>query len=561
MFNNNRKYIKKLNRLVLFISIMFIAITSYCFFLQIINYNLYNDEVKSNIIKYRKLPAPRSDIIDRNGVVIASSVYQNDLYIIPYYFIDSIDLICNNVKLNCNDLAQKIKKYPLNRILIASNIDDRMAINLKLIPGLSVFRYAKRQYHADTFSSHVVGYVGRINRDMLETHNSESLYADNDIVGKTGIEFIYNEHLHGLNGMERYVIMANGLELLSPNRFLTGPSIVKPKKNNEIILSIDTNIQAVFAKEIGDRVGAAVMMDVNSGAVLAMYSSPEFNPENVRNSFNNENHPLVNRALSGYAPGSTFKLITALAALELGIITTDTLFDCSGYYFYGGRIWHCWKHGKLGPGHGKIKLRDAIKRSCDVFFYNLSQKVGLKNIIKYAEMLGFNQYSGIDIDGDNKGSIVGKIIYGGSTINTVIGQGEVLVTMLQLANAYATIINGGTLRSPKINSANIPIILKENNFNKDNIKILMDAMWAVINEDGGTSFYSKLPGLEVAGKTGSAQRISLGKNGKKDSGLFVGYYPVNNPQVVIAITIEGSEHGSLISPIAFKAFEVYKKYY
>ena len=553
---NQRKYIKKFNLIGLVISSIFLSLILYSSRLQLANHSDFSSEVIANTIKQRKLPADRGDIVDRNGVILASTQYQNDLYIIPYYFNDDINLICSSIKIDCSALLQKIKKYPLNRILIAKDIDESIATNFKSIRGLFVFRFSKRQYNMESATAHIIGYVGRINRGMLDTENDDSMYADDDIVGRAGLEGIYNRELHGINGAEQYVVRANGLELLSPNKFLPKSKvIIKPVKGNNLVLSLDDRIQLIFANEIGYRSGAAVMIDVHTGAILAMYSSPAFDPKQIRNVFGDKDHPLINRAVSAYAPGSTFKLVTVLAALELGIITPHSKEECHGSYGFGGRTWHCWKH----EGHGPLDLRDAIKHSCDIYFYQLAQKVGLANIILYAKKLGFSEFTGVDLDVEARGSLPGiKGSSPGVLLNTVIGQGVVQVTPLQLANAYATIVNGGELHTPRLAAFGSPIIVNSNHFKKETIDFIMDALYAVVNEEGGTSYYGRIPSIEIAGKTGTAQIAALDKK-KKDNAWFVGFYPVIKPQIAVCIFVEAGEHGSSVAPIGFKAIQEYSK--
>lgn len=551
---NQRKYIKKFDFLGLVATLIFFVLAFYSSRLQIINHNIYNDEVNSTTIKQRKLAAPRGDIFDRNGVLLASTQYQNDLYIIPYYFDNDINIICADIKIDCGLLAKKLEKYPFNRILVARNISAELVENYEHISGLFIFRSTKRIYNKETATTHVVGYVGKINREMLEM-NGDSLYADDDYVGQTGLENIYDHEIHGANGAEQYILMANGLELLNPNRFLSPEKIIiKPIKGNDLNLSIDDRLQLALATAMGDKRGGAVILDIHTGAVLAMYSSPTFDPMHVKTVFGDPNHPLINRAVSSYAPGSTFKLVTVLAALELGLADIHTRFECHGIYYFGGRSWHCWKH----DGHGALGMRDAIKHSCDIYFYQLAQKVGLTNINEYAKLLGMGKFTGVDLDIESAGNLPAIKSSPGTLLNTVIGQGVVQVTPLQLANAYATIVNGGELHMPKIAQFDIPATLRENHFKKQTIDFIMDALYAVVNEDGGTGYYSKSSIVEIAGKTGTAQVAGLDKK-KLDNAWFTGYYPVVEPQIVVCVFIEQGAHGSSIIPIANRAIEEYAK--
>lgn len=263
----------------------------------------------------------------------------------------------------------------------------------------------------------------------------------------------------------------------------------------------------------------------------------------------------MDRAISSYAPGSTFKLVTVLAALELGFDSHKKM-ECHGSYYFGGRVWHCWKH----EGHGAVDMRDAIKHSCDIYFYQLAQKVGLANINKYANALGFGELSGIDIENESAGRLPLIKSSPGVLLNTVIGQGVVQVTPLQLANAYATIINGGELYVPKLVVNGPPVMRKNNHFKKQTIDFIMDALYAVVNEENGTAYYSRMPGLDAAGKTGTAQVAGLDKK-KKDNAWFVSYWPHDEPQIAVAVFVENGEHGSSVAPIAFKAIELYSQLY
>jgi penicillin-binding protein 2 len=552
---NKKLYLPKLSFLSFTITLTSLLLLSYSYKLQITNFEQYSKEAISNSFKQRKIAAPRGNIYDRNGILLASSITQNDLYILPYYFNNDLSLICDTIPINCKALHQKIVKTPFTKILIAQNIDYTIANNFSQINGLFISKRYVRWYNIESATTHIIGYIGKIDQLVLETQNDSSMYADDDFIGKMGLEYIYDQELHGINGAEQYIVMANGKELLSPNRFLPDKRIIiQPIKGNDLTLSIDDRLQLVLAKEIGFRDGAGVVMDVNTGAILAMYSSPSYDPYHVEKSFGSNNYPMINRTISGFAPGSTFKLITALAALELGIIKPTDTFNCPGYYVYGGRSFRCWKHS----GHGNMTLHDAIMESCDVFFYKLSLKVGLDNIIKYAHLLGINEYTGIDLDGENKGSIVGKIAYKATTLNTVIGQGAVLVSPLQLARAYATIVNGGKLLKPALVMSS-PVILKQTNFGNGNIDLLKRALYDVVNVEGGTGYAFRSKSIILGGKTGSSQKASLDKRGIKDNSWFVAFYPVAKPKIAICVFIENGEHGAYSIPIVNKVVEQYEK--
>lgn len=554
-----RHYATRFNFLETSIIIVFLFLVCMAFNLQVLNNHTFNAEIQANVFKKRKLSAPRGDILDRNGVVLASTTYQNDLYILPHYFHDNPYSVCDLLAINCSTLITKINKQSLNKILVAQNVNDELAMMFKCIPGLSILRIAKRNYNTDTATPHIVGYIGKIDRSTLELNNDNGIYANDDYIGWSGLEAVYDKALHGINGYEQYVMTANGLELANPNNFLSVNSdVIPPIKGTNLYTSIDSRLQELMAREIGYRNGAGVVLNVNDGSVLALYSSPNFDPNNIKSVFRDNNHPLLNRALRTYAPGSTFKLIVALAALETGVIKPNETFNCPGYFKFGGRRWKCWKSGKHGNGHGKVDFRKAIKESCDVYFYELSLRVGLKNINKYAKMLGFGEYTRIDLTGDDKGNLQPLSTRGGDLLNSSIGQGKVQVSPLQLAMAYSTIVNNGKLYQPKIIIGE-PVIVKQNQFKPETIRFLKEAMWAVVNEENGTAFANRINGLGVIGKSGTSQTGSL-KGKSKDNAWFVSIYNYEHPEIVVVVFVESGGHGASTSaPITFKIIQAYSQ--
>lgn len=553
---NKRNYNARFNYLQVVSGIVFVFLIIYIAHLQLTNNSTYKAEVQTNTIKQRKIPALRGNIFDRNGVLLASSYYTYDLYIIPHYYHDKPELVCDSLPINCSTFSRNIKQHDLNRFLIVKNISKELAAEFEGISGLYVEKKAQRQYYNETATSHIIGYVGKVGQSVIETDNEDELYANDDVIGKSGIEKVYDRELHGMNGKEEYVVRASGLELLPNNKYLSGNGVVQAVSGNDVVLNIDSSIQELFAREIGFRNGAAVMLDINTGAVLSLYSSPAFDPSHI--SLVSKDHELINKALSGYAPGSVFKIIMGLAALESGIIDEHHREVCRGYLDAGGREWKCWKHGALGS-HGIIDFHDAIKSSCDVYWYEIGLKLGLGQINKYARMLGIGEVSGIDTTGEQKGNMPKTSTKIGEILNTSIGQGEVLITPLQLALSYSTILNGGKLLQPQIvMNSDEPIVKRDNHFSKHTIEVLKSAMYDVLNAPGGTAYNARIPDVIAGGKSGSIQRQALvKKGGLTDNAAFVGYWPVDKPQIVVAVYVEGAIHGSLVAPIVLKAMKRY----
>ena len=416
----------------------------------------------------------------------------------------------------------------------------------------------------------------------------QSTLQPGDIIGKFGIEKFLDGHLRGKNGAEQIEVNAAGKAVRSLGKIQSVPG-------GNVVLTIDSALQEAAWNALGNRPGALAAMDPRNGAVLALVSSPSFDP-NLFNSgisfgdwerlANDRRHPMENRSISGqYPPGSTYKPVIAAAALEEGLITPETTFYCNGTFQMGDRTFHCWQE----KGHGNVNLHRGIVESCDVYFYNLGKMLGVDKIAAYAHAFGLGSPLGIDLTREKGGLIptkqwkldrLGESWQAGETISLSIGQGFNLVTPLQLVSVYATLANGGTLYRPRLVKqleSSDGLVVKVYGPEKintlpvsaRNIQIINQALWGVVNEKGGTGYLLKRKEADVAGKTGTAQVIGLPQDGKarkarrvsadfRDHALFVCSAPHGNPEIAVAVILEHAGHGgSAAAPVARKFIDAY----
>jgi penicillin-binding protein 2 len=438
------------------------------------------------------------------------------------------------------------------------------------IPVLEMLMVHRRRYPHGDMLANAVGYVGEVSAEQVEA--SDSKLKPGDTVGKAGLERMYNDTLMGTDGLRRVIVNSIGKEVgrLEQQDAIPG----KP-----IQLTIDYDLQAVADNYMADKEGAVVAMDGRTGEILAMVSRPTFDPNDFavriptaewRSLNTDPRTPLFNRAIQGQlAPGSVFKIVMATAMLESKALPEDFTAFCPGHADFYGRVFHCWRPA----GHGVTNLHKAIVDSCDVFFYTIGQRMGIKTIHDYAVGLGLGRRTGIDLPSEESGLIpseewVQRVFhhkwYAGETISVSIGQGAVTVTPLQLVRMIATVANGGELLQPHL-LKNLTTKTDHFPLADDTVEQVTQGMYGVINE-GGTGSSLKLQNIEFSGKSGTAQLMSyeagnrMGKKGKETNGWFVGYAPRRNPEIVIAAVVQGSsEHGGTTAGPVVR--DIVKAYY
>ena len=476
------------------------------------------------------------------------------------------------------ELSKKVKKFQSVKILKKIDWQDLEIIeaNKLELPGIHLQMIPQRIYLQNRYFSHILGYTSKpTEQDLSLPFISGMPTLD---IGKTGIEKISNKSLIGYSGKREVEVNAYG-------RIIREVSKEKSKKGIDVKITIDSRIQKfVHNQLVVHKAGSVVVMDINSGEIISMVSIPDFNPNLIikqpnkdywNEILNNTLSPLINRNIQGlYAPGSTFKMIVALAGLIKGVININDNVFCKGKIEFGDRTYHCWKT----IGHGKMNLMKAVKESCDVYFYELSKKVGIDNIAKVAKELGLGQVSNLGFEIEKEGIVPSKKWkketlkqnwYAGDTLNAGVGQGFVLSTPLQLAIMVARIASNGKKIKPSIFKQNSSKEFKQININNKHIELIKKAMFQVVNEERGTAFKSRSNLFKFSGKTGTSQvkKITLEERESeffrkkelewknKDHSLFVGYMPSNKPKYAVSVIIEhGGSGAAIAAPIAKKIF-------
>jgi penicillin-binding protein 2 len=484
-------------------------------------------------------------------------------------------------------LAAARMRPPYEGLIVERDVDWDAVVALEThqleLPGVSLEIGPLRTYPYGPVAAHLLGYVGEVSSNELSLLPG---YRMGDLIGKFGAEKSWEKRLRGVAGGQQIEVDALGRKL----RVL---SKVPPTQGNSMSLTIDRRLQEFTEQLMEGHDGAVVVLRPNSGEILTMVSRPAFDP-NVfargikarewRDLQNAKARPLNNRAIQGqYPPGSTFKIVTAAAALEEGAITPFTRLHCGGSYWFANRAYRCWKKG----GHGTVDLHRAIVESCDVYFYQVGQRLGVDTISEYAHRLGLGDVTGVMLDNEKPGLIpnsdwkkqrFNEPWYSGETLSVAIGQGYVLATPLQMANLAATVANGGTRYRPhfvrQIDSpAGEPVEeispekLGHAGLRKTTLLQLREAMRDVVNASNGTGKKAKLPTVEVAGKTGTSQVFKMGRQMKtdklvkhlRDHAWFIAFAPVDDPEIAIAVLVEhaGGGGGAIAAPIAHDIADFY----
>ncbi len=578
-------------------------------FLQILRGDDYRLSSEENRIKRVKVAAPRGMIFDRNHTLLIDNRPDFDLEIIPQYLRSGdekkvIELLSKIIKMpekEIRDTIDKSKSPPYMSVKIKTDLtrDEVAQVELRKIdmPGVEVKEEIKRTNIYSDVAAHLLGYIGEVNSTELPKLNKKSQkYRLGDSIGKFGLEQRMEDYVRGIDGEELREVNALGRvnfdrkksRMLQGN---TGKSAV-PGKN--LILTIDQDLQMVATQAFGDKIGSLVAIDPRSGEVLAMLSRPSFDPTSFSRGIPtaiwnkllaNENHPLRDKSIQDhYSPGSTFKIVTAIAGLEEGVIDENTKFHCQGVIKIGNRLYHC--HSR----HGEINVQRAITQSCDVFFYRVAQKLkSVDDIAKWAKILGLGEKSNINLKGEARGLIPTeawkKETYkepwnAGETANVAIGQSFVLTTVLQLANLYGALGNGGLRFRPfvvkaiesfdgKILKEFQPEPLSQIKLSPKTVELVRKGLWGVINSPSGTAYAQRLPGMDFVGKTGTVQVIRLAADKiytrcesmrfrDRHNAMFVGFAPMDEPKIAVAVVGEHACHGGTgAAPIARAVIKKY----
>ncbi len=595
-YSDDRKQYTVLNRRSFFLYLLKLSLFS------IVGWRLYNIQIKQSD-KYKTLSKNnqidieiiyplRGKILDSNNNVLVSNKKVYDIYLIPENTKNinkTLNQISKIIKIDFNkkrkiiELSKKVKKF--EKIKIFENIEwndlEKIEANKLDIEGIFISQDYMRVYKYGHIFSHILGYINKPNESEISLPFITNM-PDLEI-GKEGLEKNFNPILVGKSGKRE-------IEVNSSGRIIREISRVESSQGKDLKVTLDLKLQEFSLNLLNShRAGSIVVMNIENGHVLCMASTPSYDPNKIIRKPNkaywnsileNDLSPLTFRSIQGlYAPGSTFKMIVAIAGLNYGIIDTNTTHYCNGKVSLGDRLYHCWKNN----GHGKMNVQDAIKESCDVFFYEISKKIGIDRIAEVAKDFGLgkiyniplnNQKLGIVPSKDWKKETLGESWYPGETLISAIGQGFVLANPLQLANMTAIIASNGKIIEPKIVNDNIINKFKTHKKYSEALKIIKKSMYKVVNESKGTAFKSKSKDFTYSGKTGTSQvrRITVAEResedfrkkeiewNKRDHALFVGYMPHDKPKYSISVVIDhGGSGAKTAAPIAKQVFQFINK--
>ena len=553
--------------------------------LQVIDSDKYGVMAERNRVRSIPIIAPRGRMLDRDGRILVDNYPSFSVLLLrddEATVSKNLPAIADGLGLSLDDLKEQLvntealpkfqpivikpEATPADVAFIESHRAD--------IPLLEMLMVHRRRYLPGGFMAHASGYVGEVSEQQLEASNGK--FRPGDFAGKTGLERQYNDLLVGTDGMRRVIVNSVGKEMgrLEQQEAIPG---------KQIQLTIDYDLQQVAEAGLGDKKGAVVALNPQTGEVLAFASHPAPDPNDFAIRVSKEEwqrlnadpaHPLLDRVTQAQlAPGSVFKIIMATAMLESKVPPENFTAFCPGYGVFYGQMHKCWVYGK--SSHGAVDLHSAIVRSCDVFFYNVGMRMGIDRIAKYAKMLGLGSKSGIDLPSEESGLVpseewVQRVYhhkwYPGSTISVSIGQGSVMVTPLQVAYVIGGIASDGDYKQPHLLKDAPSVGQKHVELSENTVEQVTQGMYGVVNEAGGTGQSVKLQGIEFCGKSGTAQmmsyaaasRLGLGKG--KNDGWFVGFAPRRNPEIVVAAVVEDtSEHGGTTSGPVVR--DIVKAYY
>lgn len=610
---SGKEFVRRLVIVGVLVSVGFFALIVRLYHLQVSQGRDYYEKSLNNFVKELRVPADRGLLIDRHGEVLADSRPSYDLYLTPYFCAKACDEVVARLAsyLNLGDdelghIRQKLResrglsrfKPFLVKVDISRDLVDVFAAHRGELDGIDLVPAPHRNYKRGTFAAHALGYLSEVGPEELEHLQSEGLdYFEGDYLGRRGIERAFEDQLRGKDGAERVVVDAKGRRL--PKSELTEELIPEserlrlPRPGNNLILSLDAHLQEVAEQAFPGKAGAVVALEPKTGFVLVLLSRPEIDPNLLTGRVTRAQlaalaadplQPEIFRPLQQqYHPGSTFKTVVALAALEHGSINEHSHTFCSGSYRLGGRQWRCDKV----EGHGEMDLHNGIVRSCDVFFYWVADHLGLDPLAQTARALGLGKPTGIGIGTEVPGVIPDVAYHNKNTpggyhpgyaLNAAIGQGDVNVTPIQMAVLYAAIANGGTVYRPQIvrriedpDGKTLKIFEPEVRgtlpVKPENLKLVVDGLKGVVSEPGGTAYAHRLKGIQVAGKTGTAQVVAMGAQRvktdeqdywHKDHAWFAAFAPADDPEIAVVVLNEHGGWGSSgASPTAMAIIQAY----
>ncbi len=562
--------------------LLFLSLALCLFHLQVVRGGHYSRLSERNRIRLIPLSAPRGNIFDRNGLLFASNRPAYHVYATPEDFDEgNLPYLSRLLDMPVQEIRSRLlvpRYQQMTSVILKRDLPKAAAIQIEekkpLLPGVFIKIESIRYYPQGALNGHLLGYIGKISKEEYQTLD-RSVFGLHSYLGRFGVEKTFDVLLRGEDGGRQIEVNARGeqLQVLSEKAPLTGKSVT---------LSLDAELEKQIAGVVNNQRASIVMADLQTGEIIALVSKPDFDPnvfleggrdeERVR-LLKDKRRPLINRAISGvYPPGSVFKLVTALAALETGKITRYTTFQCSGSFKLTprSRRFKCWDPG----GHGKVDLMKGLERSCNVYFWNVGRLVGEKDLFKYSRMLGLGETVGIEINSseglipnaDWKEKQYHDQWYGGDTLSFAIGQGYVQTTPLQILQLVSIIASEGKVppfsilkETPDGQSGDVmkPKKPMRGFVHSDSFKLIKQGMLQVVESKYGTGQLARLDFMRLAGKTGTAQAPP-----KKSHSWFVGFFPYENPKVSIVVFVENGGSGGLVAAqFAKQVLQIWRNLY
>jgi len=572
------RYVRRTWRLAILAGIAFALVIVGYWNVQVVSGAEFRTLADNNRLRELAIPAPRGVILDRKGRALVESVpsYRLRLDRSLGTDLESSLAFARSILAPDGELEQPFDRKTLESsvrpVVLAEDLSLGEVARFEAAglehPEFEVEVLLRRFYRHGSQTAHLLGYIGEASEHHLAARADLKV---GDLVGIRGAERRYDASLRGKEGRRVIVVDTRG-------KFVAEHLRVPAERGEDLQLTLDLDLQQEAERFFQGRVGSVVALDPRNGDILAMVSSPSYNPNlfarrldpaQWQRIVSAPNHPLQNRALQNtYAPGSVFKIITAIAGLEEGVVDENFTVFCNGATRIYNHRYRCWRRG----GHGTVNLHQALQHSCDVYFYHLGQKLGIDRLAEHARRWGLGRATGIDVDGEKPGLIPdrqwklrerGVIWFPGETILVAIGQGPVLTSPLQIAVMMAAVANGGEVLRPRIVQSDQREVVDRVTVSPDTLAILHEALWAVVN-DGGTAAASRVAGLNMAGKTGTTQvirqEVAIDSDDLpyryRDHAWFASFAPRENPELVVVVFVEHGGHGSsAAAPLAKLLYE------
>ncbi|MFA5624054.1 MAG: penicillin-binding protein 2 [Bradymonadales bacterium] len=609
-----KDYARSFRIVFVFVAIPFIFLSLRFWYLQIWKEEHYKQLAFNNFIKRRVIPAERGVITDIEGRLVAENRPAYNVALTPAFFVQSgeseeevveriqrlakiLSLSSEQIEKLTNNVLNVKPENKFSPIPIKQDITrDQVALvetNMLDFYGVEITATSRRYYPFNDLAAHLIGYVNEVNGEELQKLNMYG-YRLGDVTGRMGIERAFEPILRGSSGLSAMVVNARGMPQTDPASLglMRNWKDVAPIAGKTIVLTVDMDLQRILKNALRNfETGAIVAMDPNSGRILGIASTPTFNPNSWSGRLSRDEHlksdtnpykPMLDKALLSYFPGSVYKVITAVATLEEGLMQTHDTLNCPGYYEYGKqrRRFHCWKHS----GHGAVNIVESLGASCDVYFYKVGEKLGMDTLAEYAYHFGLGRRTGIGINGESPGLVPTRAWHakhssegfqGGFTLSTSIGQGDTRTTPLQMALLYSALANGGTLYYPQIvdrieTAQGEPLfeyplrVRSKLPYKASTLKAIRDGLDMVMNAEIGTAYAYRLPYLNVAAKTGTAQVTSRRSSNAavefkyRDHAWFITFAPIDNAEIVVVVFLEhGGSGSSSAGPVAMEVLDRY----